>query len=330
MPAKKKAKVVRKAGARRKVADGDVRKAVIGGKAKAADVLAQRAVQQRKRARALTAAGTPRAFAAPPRISARTLSLVGAPATAGTLIAEGDSWFDYPFHDVLKMLEDEHAFDVESVAHRGDRVEDMAFAPGQLDEFSRRLEKLLRNGTVPRAIVLSGGGNDIAGEEFGMLLNHAASPIAGLNDDIVTGVIDKRVKTAYAFVIAAITAISQQYLGRPLPIVVHGYDYPVPDGRGFFGGFWLLPGPWLKPGFEEKGFDDFVANTALMSQVIDRFNRMISALATQFDHVHYIDLRTTLPNDQRYRTYWANELHPTERGFSMVANQFAALINTLP
>ena len=32
----------------------------------------------------------------------------------------------------------------ESVAHKGDRVEDMAFSPGQLDEFSRRLEKILR------------------------------------------------------------------------------------------------------------------------------------------------------------------------------------------
>ena len=328
--AKKKTAPKKKTAARRKGADIEVRRAAAGGKSKAADVLAQRAVQQRKRARAVAAASTARAFAAPPRISARTLSLVGAPASAGTIIAEGDSWFDYPFHDVLKMLEDEHAFEVESVAHRGDRVEDMAFAPGQLDEFSRRLEKVLRNGTIPRAIVLSGGGNDIAGEEFGMLLNHAASPIAGLNEDIVTGVIDKRVKTSYAFVIGAITAISQKYLNRPLPIVVHGYDYPVPDGRGFLGGFWLLPGPWLKPGFEEKGFDDVTANTAMMTVVIDRFNRMLRELAGQFDNVYYIDLRTTLPNDNRYRTYWANELHPTERGFSMVANQFAALINSLP
>ena len=61
------------------------------------------------------------------------------------------------------MLEDEHGFDVESVAHKGDRVEDMAFSPGQLDEFSRRLEKVLRGGVVPRAILLSGGGNDLAG-----------------------------------------------------------------------------------------------------------------------------------------------------------------------
>ena len=50
-------------------------------------------------------------------------------------IAEGDSWFDYPFHDVLSDLEDSYGFDVESVAHMGDTVEDMAYSDGQLDDF---------------------------------------------------------------------------------------------------------------------------------------------------------------------------------------------------
>jgi hypothetical protein len=190
----------------------------------------------KKRARAIAAAVSTTLVERPRPVPPRTAALLGSVATAGVLIAEGDSWFDYPLHDVLKMLEDEHAFDVESVAHRGDRVEDMAFGPGQLEEFSRRLEKVLRTGVVPKAILLSGGGNDIAGDEFGVLLNHAASPIAGLNDDIVTGVIDRRIKTAYVFVIGVITAISHRYVNQPIPIVVHGYDFPVPDGRGFAGG----------------------------------------------------------------------------------------------
>ena len=53
------------------------------------------------------------------------------------LIAEGDSWFDYPLDDVLRILEDHYGYDVESVAHRGDRVEDMAYGEGQLEEFCR-------------------------------------------------------------------------------------------------------------------------------------------------------------------------------------------------
>jgi hypothetical protein len=69
--------------------------------------------------------------------------------TAGVLVAEGDSWFDYPFHDVLKELEDRHGYDVESVAHRGDQIEEMAYGGNQLEELTRRIEKLLRRGVRP-------------------------------------------------------------------------------------------------------------------------------------------------------------------------------------
>ncbi|MFL5614820.1 MAG: SGNH/GDSL hydrolase family protein [Gemmatimonadaceae bacterium] len=260
----------------------------------------------------------------------RAIEALGPFTAKAVLIAEGDSWFDYPLNDVLSKLEDEHGFDVESVAHRGDRVEDMAFTPGQLDGFSRRLEKLLQKGSIPKAILLSGGGNDIAGDEFEMLLNHAASPIAGLNDDVVTGVIDQRIRVSYAFIISTITGICEHYLHRSLPILVHGYAHPVPDGRGFLGGFSILPGPWLKPGFEKKGFGDLAKNTATMRTLIDRFNDMLRQVAGQFDNVHYVDLRATLPNDSTFKTYWANELHPTKKGFGLVATQFANVIDQLP
>jgi hypothetical protein len=155
--------------------------------------------------------------------------------TAGVLVAEGDSWFDYPLHDVLKILEDHHGYDVESVAHKGDPIEEMAYGGNQLEDLTRRLEKLLARGIVPRALLLSGGGNDVAGPEFGMLLNHAGSSIAGLNTDIVNGLINQRVRTAYITILSAVTSICEQKLGKKIPILLHGYDYPVPDGRGFLG-----------------------------------------------------------------------------------------------
>src|SRR5215831_11803792 len=62
---------------------------------------------------------------------------VAAVATTQVLIAEGDSWFDYPWTDILRILEDEYLYDVESVAHKGDRIEDMAYSGGQLEEFTR-------------------------------------------------------------------------------------------------------------------------------------------------------------------------------------------------
>ena len=328
MASRKKASA-RKTRPARRSASAKLRAAIALGKRTAKEVEATREIQRRTRARALRGAEPVRLPVAR-AVPARAASTLGVFASVGTLIAEGDSWFDYPLHDVLDMLEDAHGYDVASVAHKGDRVEDMAFAPGQLLDFSRRLEKLLQRGTVPRAILLSGGGNDIAGTEFGVLLNHAASPIGGLNDDVVTGVIDKRAKIAYTTVISAISAIAQQHLGYPLPILIHGYDFPVPDGRGFFGGVWALPGPWLEPGFREKGFDDLPRNTAIMETIINRFNDMVQSVAGLFGHVHYVDLRRTLANDAQYKRYWANELHPTKAGFKLVAAKFAAVLDALP
>lgn len=315
-------------------AQNSVNAAIRSGRSSAEEVLAFRAQQSRRRAaaerRSATAPGRRRAPAAR-QIPQRTRALLGRPASAGVLIAEGDSWFDYPFHDVLQLLEDEHLYDVESVAHKGDCVEDMAHSGGQFEEFARRLEKLLRANKVPCAILLSGGGNDIAGDEFALLLNHAASALPALNDDILRGVIDVRLKTAYARILSGLTTIAESYLGKPIPIVTHGYDYALPDGRGFLGGFWLLPGPWLEPGLRKKGHLDFSKNKAVIVELMDRFNAMLREVSAnpQFSHVHYLNLRKTLRNDAKYKQHWANELHPTKDGFELVTQKFADLIARL-
>lgn len=249
-------------------------------------------------------------------------------STAGLLVAEGDSWFDYPFHDVLEELEDRYAYDVESVAHRGDPIEEMAYSGNQLEELTRRVEKILRRGTTPKAILLSGGGNDVAGPEFGMLINHARSAIAGLNNSVVDGVINQRIRSAYITILGAVTAICQQKAGRVLPILVHGYDYPVPDGRGFLGGWGPLPSPWLEPGFREKGFVDLQQRITIAHDLIERFNSMIEALPAiaGLEHVRYVNLRNTLRTDGHYKDWWANEMHPTETGFHAIADKFAAVL----
>jgi lysophospholipase L1-like esterase len=306
---------------------GGIGKARATGRALALQTLEHRAIQRRRR-RAVKPARGLALTAARPAIPAETARALAVPPATGLLVAEGDSWFDYPLHDVLTMLEDEHGFDVESVAHKGDTVEDMAYSGGQFDDFARLLEKVLRQGRVPDAILLSGGGNDIAGNEFAMLLNHAASGLPPINDDVVRGVIDVRTRNAYATLISGLKEIAMRLLKRPIPVVVHGYDYPVPDGRGFLGGFGFLPGPWLQPGFQRKGFADVDANTTVVGTLIDRFNAMLRQLSRSdgFEHVRYVDLRDTLSHAAGYKRDWANELHPTKSGFAAVADKIAKAI----
>lgn len=260
-------------------------------------------------------------------------SLRAAPQT-GTLVAEGDSWYDYPGSDILDFLEDVYDYEVESLAKAGHRIEDMAYAAGQLDDLARRLEKILRNGKTVRAVLLSGGGNDIMGTEFGMLLEHTRSGLDPLNAKVVEGVIRERVRTAYLHILTRVTTVAQTVIGSPVPILIHGYSGPVPDGRGVLGGFWFLPGPWIAPGFRDKGFpdSDLQRRIEIVSRLIDTFNEMLIEIASlpAFPHVRYVNLRGTLPTGANYKEFWANELHPTEEGFSEVTRRFAEVLQSLP
>ena len=261
--------------------------------------------------------------------------------TAGYLLAVGDSWFDYPIHDILTRLEDNYGYNIESSAHRGDPVETMVSRVGQLDKFARCMDKIAALGATPKAILVSGGGDDIAGKEFGMLINNIdLTPIPGWNDQVIAGVIDTRIAAAYRLILLSINSLCQKNLGRTFPILVHGYDYPVPDGRGFLGGGWLLPGPWLKPGFDEKLFTDIDVTTQMMTTIIDRFNTMLQNLVQEpgVQNVTYIDLRKTLSNSQaNYKDWWANEIHPNaggifggQDGWEAIAAKFQAVLATLP
>jgi len=315
------------------MSDGDKISAALAiGHKKADEILARRKIARAKRVGALEA------HSASLELQMRFTTAEGMTATAsfqtaGFLVAAGDSWFDYPFCDVLKVLEDSYGYNVESAAHSGAPIEAMAYYGGQLEQFARCLEKVLALGATPKAVLLSGGGDDIAGNEFGMLLNNATSSIAGWNAEIIDGLLNQRIVTAYTSMLGSINGLCERYLQKKIPIFVHGYDYPVPDGRGFWGG-WPFPGPWLEPGFQEKLFTDLRKNIALLHDLIDRFNAMLAALAKEpgLANVLYVDLRgtlsTKLENDD-YKQWWDNELHPTERGFDAVTARFAAELGKL-
>jgi hypothetical protein len=115
--------------------------------------------------------------------------------------------------------------------------------------------------------------------------------------------------------------------------LVHGYAYPVPDGRS-------TPGI-LGSAFVAKGYGEVEVNAnfnppahlnaeqherlqvriAVMKELIDRFNAMIKDVAAlgEFAHVRYVNLRdllsTELQGNNFYQKWWENELHPTTLGF---------------
>jgi hypothetical protein len=75
-----------------------------------------------------------------------------------------------------------------------------------------------------------------------------------------------------------------------------------------------------------------IERIGLMRRLIDRFNSMLKNIAamTEFSHVTYINLRNTLSTGANYKQCWANELHPTEKGFELVTGHFATALDKLP
>lgn len=249
------------------------------------------------------------------------------------LVAEGDSWFDYPGSDVLAELEGVYGYEISSVAHYGHTLESMAYAPKQLDGLDRAMKKLADRGRMPKAVLLSAGGNDIAGDEFAVLLNHAASGLSVLNDDVVRGIVDVRLKAAFTSLILAIGGLCATHFGRrDLPVLVHGYGNAIPDGRGYLGGWGPLPGPWLEPGFLAKGYPQLAPNAEQIAILIQRFNDMLATLPALLPNVHVLDIRNELNSTvagNAYQTDWDNELHPEDPGFERVADRFHEVLMTI-
>jgi lysophospholipase L1-like esterase len=237
------------------------------------------------------------------------------------IVAEGDSWFSYfPACDVLAQLRrrswDGVVYDIEDRAKGGALLNDMVYGRDMVDTY-QLLEK-----HRPRLFLFSGGGNDIAGQElFVMLYNkkavemHAALP--RINRKIIEGLVDEVFRQAYLDMIAMIRWKAGKLGLGELPIVMHGYDYAIPDGRGWAGGLGPLPGPWLDPSLTRKGYDrdaDVTVRRDIVRQLIDAFNEMLKKIAGAVSNIHHVDLRGTLRDSQ-----WGNELHPTEAGFKAVA-----------
>jgi hypothetical protein len=246
------------------------------------------------------------------------------------IVAEGDSWFDYKViirSDILECLRD-LGYRVEHDAKAGDLIDRMAHEPHQLPAV---LDLIQRH--KPRFMLLSGGGNDIAGAELAMLVNHRNSALAHggevLRKGVVDYIMDTAFKGAYQRVIDTCLDAARQANIPKFQIIGHGYDYPFADGRAVIDvGPIEIIGPWLEPPLKVRGYLSEADRNSIMRQLIDRINDVLKNLENQYGGAfHYVDLRKSLTK----RSDWANELHPDYKGFQRVAKKFhMKMQNLLP
>lgn len=237
------------------------------------------------------------------------------------LVAEGDSWFDYPPGlDILDHLKRTHKYPITKLSKAGDTLENMVYGTGFNRDFSRLPSPFgsLVNTVArqqPAAVLFSAGGNDVAGDDLAAFLNHKASGRPVLRTEYLSDVIGGFVREAYRL------AAKEVWKAAPNALfVTHGYGYAVPDGKAVLNfpfGFRFI-GPWLRPAFARKGVE-VPEGRDIIRVIIDKFNDTLGELGAELgSRFVYIDLRALLQDAD-----WVNELHVSSEAYGRVAAEFA-------
>ena len=221
------------------------------------------------------------------------------------MVSEGDSWFQHPLvTDVIDHLG--RAYAIHCVAEAGDTLRNIQQMGTYLDTIDR---------LKPTFFLLSGGGNDILGDQFRTYLNDnpdmngpaGENPRRFLKDELFAEL--DSLRDVYETVFGLL-----QTNHPDLHILVHGYDYIIPlsvTNKGWLGRYMI-----------EKGINRQEDRQAVISLILNEFNRRMQSVAALFPNVSYINALNTVRPHQ-----WYDEIHPDGAGFQQVAIKFMTRIN---
>jgi hypothetical protein len=231
--------------------------------------------------------------------------------TSLRFVAEGDSWFHYPIIlcDVLDWLSEDYA--IFDLAAAGDTLENMKRG------ISNIIDVIQREGS--QGFLLSGGGNDLAGNRLTLLLRpYTPDPSGGpLYKTAQDYIIMHRLDACLTQIIADYRDFFDVLTGKfpDLKIFCHGYD-------------WMLPrfdGQYLWPIMEERKIQEPL-RAQIIKIMVDQFNARLQQLASSVTYggrVIYVNCRGAVGN----KTKWFDEIHPLTPGFGRVAGRFKSAIN---
>ncbi|GAB4026561.1 caspase family protein [Spirosoma koreense] len=228
------------------------------------------------------------------------------------IVSEGDSWFQHPLvTDIIDHLSAYYA--IYCVAAAGDTLRNMTMAKTNV---SPPLEEYIQaiNEQQPDLFVLSGGGNDILGEQFRRYIRTGVptgSPPEAYLDTLLASDLDS-LQAMYRTLFQTL-----QKSHPDMPVLVHGYDYIIPlsvTNKGWLGRYMI-----------EKGIDQPAVRKAILHYILDEFNHRVKTVAAEFPAiVSYIPTPGTVPDDE-----WYDEIHPNAEGFGRVADKFKKRIDEL-
>lgn len=170
------------------------------------------------------------------------------------------------------------------------------------------------------AILFSGGGNDLAGDQFRLWLRDADAvhhdPMQAIDDKAFDAIMSV-VLTGYRDLIAARNSVDST-----IPIFVYGYDFAWPTNIDVCG----VVGPWIYPSLHSRGWmskpqePDLSRGAGIVKAMLTTFEQRLGA-ALQNDNIVLVRTQGVLGLKQ-----WANEMHPTREGFRWITRCFAKAI----
>lgn len=254
-------------------------------------------------------------------------------ASIAELVTLGDSWlFKFPFglRPSLASSLEKLGYSAAN-SHRfgtaGARLEEMA-RPQSLDALRNCFQNPNPFDPVPKALLIGGGGNDVVFRPttptttplYKMLRQAPFGGVDPLIEDEVHAFIDIKIADFYRTILDCLVDLTS------IPILIHNYDHSIPDGRRD-----PAAGPWLFPIFTARGITDLSVSRELTRRLIDRVGVMVATVAAEYPgRVSLVKTAGTLETDPRYqedyKLLWANEFHPNEAGFDVLAREVAKKI----
>lgn len=192
-------------------------------------------------------------------------------------------------------------YPIKTYAHFGDTMKDMMARPQYIMDLQTKKLKVF---------MWSGGGNDILGNgNFAVMLNQYNVEYPNPQDAlyyITQAFYDALVDVTYWY-----DNLAKQvaYYSPKTLLLIHGYDYPIPQQGGW----------WLGNAMEYRGLHPYwMADLcqAILHQMIDAFNSRLKAVTSSHTkHVRYINLRNRVNK-------WYDELHPYESAAAHLATEY--------
>ncbi len=273
------------------------------------------------------------------------------------IIAEGDSWFEYPIflNDILDWIKTLSDNPVYSLAYGGDWIANIIYEEQYISELTTY---------QPEIFLISGGGNDlVGGGRLSTLVNKPALVDKTITDDD---------QALYRIVVeqdfgnkeitrekrAEMIMIGNKYLHKDfmallytfelmykvffrsidlsgkfddMKIITQGYDFAIPSNNRNIFKFLLRAGSngdWLYYPLLRKGIYDPVLQKSILSAMIYHFNEMLIKVAKHCNElkgrnfVYHIDSRGAVLKNE-----WADELHPFSNAFKRIAQAYLDCIN---